>query len=136
MTLYQENIGDDPFDFRPPPEQEEFWDAQVQLPYNPFVSCRVHTHVDISCPRCERPVTVRKPLRHQGSLPWLTGTLPAFLNAGKTGFAQTAFNVVCGDCSALATREKLGVAKFTRDAVLDPDDPAHISAHGKAVYLP
>ncbi|KAF9786260.1 hypothetical protein BJ322DRAFT_775798 [Thelephora terrestris] len=113
-----ESIGDDPFDFRPPPEQEEFWDAQIRLPYNPFVSCRVHTHVEISCPRCEGPVSV------------------PFLNAGKSGFAQTDFNVVCGDCSSLATREKLGVAKFTRDAVLDPDDPAHISAYGKAVYLP
>lgn len=57
------------------------------------------------------------------------------MNAGKTGYAQKDFNVVCGDCSALATQEKLGVAKFTRDAVLDPENPADVEAYGKAVYL-
>lgn len=66
----------------------------------------------------------------------LTQKLPAYLNAGNTGFAQADFNVVCGDCSSVVTREKLGVAKFTRDAVLDPDNPRHVDVHGKAVYLP
>ncbi|KAF9644170.1 hypothetical protein BDM02DRAFT_3175056, partial [Thelephora ganbajun] len=112
------SIGDDPFNFRPPPEQEEVWDARIRLPYNPFISCGVHTHVDIDCPQCERPVTV------------------PFLNAEKTGFAQAEFNATCGNCDSPITRERLGVAKFTRDAVLDPEDSNHTDVYGKAIYLP
>lgn len=58
------------------------------------------------------------------------------MNAGNTGFAQAGFNATCWNCRFLITREALGVAKFTRDAVLDPDDPIHIDIYGNAVYLP
>ena len=69
-------------------------------------------------------------------LPRFTWELLAFLNTGKTGFAQAEFNVTCGNCQSSVTRERLGVAKFTRDAVLDPDDPNHVDIYGKSVYLP
>lgn len=136
MTPYQTKIGDDPFNSRPP-EQEEVWDARTRLPYNPFISCGVRTRTDTNCPQRERPVTIRKP-RHiyPRGLPQFTSGLPAFLNAGKTGFAQAGFNATCENCQSSVTRERLGVAKFTRDAVLDPDDPTHAGVRGKAVYLP
>ena len=71
-----------------------------------------------------------------GRSPSLTSGITAFLNAEKTGFAQAEFSVRCESCQSWVTREKLGVAKFARDAVLDPDDSNDLNVHGKAVYLP
>ena len=58
------------------------------------------------------------------------------MNSKKTGFAQTGFEATCGNCRSSVTRERLGVAKFTKDAVLDPDNPAHVDVYGNAVYFP
>lgn len=57
------------------------------------------------------------------------------MNAEGTGFAQPEFIAVCVYCDALVTRESLGVAKFIRDFVLDPNVPYHVQLHGRGVYL-
>ena len=59
-----------------------------------------------------------------------------FVNVEGTGFAQADFVTVCPRCNTLITREALGVAKFIKDIVLDPNDSAHFEMHGKGVYLP
>lgn len=61
--------------------------------------------------------------------------LSAIVNAGETGFAQADFATVCPRCNTFVTREALGVAKFIKDIVLDPNDKAHLRVHGKGVYL-
>lgn len=58
------------------------------------------------------------------------------MNTEDTGFAQADFITVCPHCDTLVTRESLGVAKFIRDLVLDPNDNSHVQMHGKGVYLP
>ena len=39
-------------------------------------------------------------------------------------------------CERMITKETLGVAKFARELVLDPDDPGDIARYGNGVYLP
>lgn len=53
----------------------------------------------------------------------------------KTGFAQTGFATVCPQCDLYITRETLGVGKFIKDIVLDPNEKAHRDMYGKGVYL-
>jgi len=48
-----------------------------------------------------------------------------------TGFAQQKYQVSCGSCHFSVTRGSIGVAKFTRDAILDPE-----KASGKTGHLP
>ena len=88
-------------------------------------------------------------------MPMLRRELKEFLNDQKTGFAQADFKVICNTCRAAMgkklkhtermrdmletgkfTREELGVAKFTRDAVLNPEDVMNTKDHGNIVYLP
>lgn len=59
-----------------------------------------------------------------------------FLNCEKEGFAQVKFLARCQKCPRIVTKEELGVGKFIRDAVLNPDHLCDIETHGSAVYLP
>lgn len=42
----------------------------------------------------------------------------------------------CGKCSGLIDRDRLAVAKFARDFVMDPTNTRDVEKHGNAVYLP
>ena len=70
-----------------------------------------------------------------GRFPPLTSGTTAFLNAEKTGFSQVGFSVVCESCQSWDTQEKLSAAKFTGDAVLDPDDSSYLGVLRKVVYF-
>ncbi|KAF9779250.1 hypothetical protein BJ322DRAFT_450903 [Thelephora terrestris] len=111
-------MGDEIFKYRPAGDQERRWEAGTQLPFDPFVSSAILTDLEVECPNCERQVNT------------------PIVNAEKTGFAQTDFATVCPRCNAFITREALGVAKFIKDIILDPNDRAHVGMHGKGVYLP
>ncbi|KAF9646512.1 hypothetical protein BDM02DRAFT_3008899 [Thelephora ganbajun] len=74
--------------------------------------------LEVECPRCERPINT------------------SFVNTEETGIAQVEFITVCPHCDTLVTRESLGVAKFIRDIILNPDDKTHVQMYGKGVYLP
>ena len=60
----------------------------------------------------------------------------AYLTEGKTGYAERMFTHTCKHCSFLIDRNKLAVAKFARDIVMDPTNTRDAERYGNAVYLP
>ena len=66
----------------------------------------------------------------------MTTLLPAYLTEKKTGYAERMFAHTCEHCSFVIDRNKLAVAKFARDLVMDPTNTRDIEKYGSAVYLP
>ncbi|KAF9652239.1 hypothetical protein BDM02DRAFT_3126592 [Thelephora ganbajun] len=97
---------------------------------------RIGNDPDVNCHQCERPVTVRKLHHISRKSASIYMRVTSILNAGKADSAQPQFSATCGSCHSPITRKKLGVARFTRDVVLDPDDPIHAGVYQKVVWLP
>ena len=55
---------------------------------------------------------------------------------GQTGYAERVFAHTCEHCSFLIDREKLAIAKFAHDFVMDPANTRDTERYGNAVYLP
>ena len=64
--------------------------------------------------------------------------MTALIDDEGTGYLQQDFTMKCPGtgCERMITKETLGVAKFARDLVLDPDDPDDVARYGTGVYLP
>jgi len=129
-------MGDDILNYMPTVDQEGVWEAGTRLPFDPFVSSAILADVDIECPKCERQINIcmQTPICPSAPVGRAKPEL-AFVNTEDMGFAQPEFITVCPRCETLVTRESLGVAKFIRDIVLDPNDTSHVQMHGKGVYL-
>ena len=61
---------------------------------------------------------------------------PAYLTKGNTGYAERMFSHTCEKCSFLIDRNKLAVAKFAHDFVMDPTNTRDVEKYGNALYLP
>lgn len=126
----------DLLDYRPyVMQEEEEWEANTQLPYDPFASCAVLQNHRFDCPSCGHGVVARKSASSRLSTICLH--CEAYLSdTGRTGYAQKGFFINCGACNFRITRETLAVAKFARDLVLDPNSPSDFFVFKCAVYLP
>ena len=64
-----------------------------------------------------------------------TGLRLAFINRNGTGYLQQDFAVKCYNCGLVITKQTLGVAKFARDLVIDPDSPSDSRTYGQGVFM-
>lgn len=59
----------------------------------------------------------------------------AYVTQDGTGYLQSKFTATCPACAFSLNKEKLGLLKFTRNAVLDPRNKTDKQHHGHSVYL-
>lgn len=122
--------------YKPSQEVSARWERTTRASYDPFDSFWKLQEQEVLCPKCNVQLFIREFALSYSPVHWRTPLPLAYLTEGQSGYAERAFAHACKHCSFLIDRDKLAVAKFARDFVMDPTNTRDAEKYGNAIYLP